>query len=446
MLTLALRSVGHRPGRFAATLLVAFLGAAIIMAFNSLRDTAAARGVDDVSAESLGITADVVGGYGTLLVFFAVASTLTVNVRQRGEEIALLRSTGATPAQIRRMVVGEAVVVALAGVLLAVCPAVLCGRALLGMLRDNGQVAGGVGHVFGPVALLSGTAVTLLASAGAAFLAVRRATRVMAGRTEPRRRARTVAGCAALAAGTTGVGATFALDAKESAALMAPPVYGAILLAVGFALFSAPLLGTALGRLGTRITGRAGTSGELAVHNLRAGAAQLSGVLMPLIVFTGMATATLTMQAVENDAIRASGIAKSVEHKNVETLNLVVVGIIVLFSCIMLVNSLYAATSYRSREFGQQRLAGATPGQVLAMVGAEGLLLAVTGVFFGTVAGLAGILPFAAVRGGPLLPERMPVIWLAVVTVAAATTLGTGLATAGRVLRTPAVRAVASAV
>ncbi|MEK8144423.1 FtsX-like permease family protein [Streptomyces sp. M10(2022)] len=55
----------------------------------------------------MSVSASVVGGYGSLLVFFAIASTLTVNVRQRGEEIHLLRCTGATPAQIRRMVVGR---------------------------------------------------------------------------------------------------------------------------------------------------------------------------------------------------------------------------------------------------------------------------------------------------------------------------------------------------
>lgn len=40
MLMLAVRSVRQRPGQFASTLLAAFLGAAVIMTFNSLHDTA----------------------------------------------------------------------------------------------------------------------------------------------------------------------------------------------------------------------------------------------------------------------------------------------------------------------------------------------------------------------------------------------------------------------
>ncbi|MFJ3223089.1 FtsX-like permease family protein [Streptomyces sp. NPDC086783] len=432
MFTLALRSVRRRPGRFTATLLSAFLGAVVVMTFNSLHDTAARPGVDTESASSLSTAASVVGGYGTLLVFFSVASTLTVNVRMRGAELELLRCSGATPAQITRMVVGEAVAVALLGFLLAIGPATLGGRALFDVFQDSGQVARSVDYSFGPVALMSGFWITVLASAGAAFLAVRRATR----RGRRRGGVRTFSAYAALVAGAAGVCSTFAFSASD-AALMAPAAYGAILLSVGFALLSPRLLTAVLDRLPV-----AGASGYLAVRALRGRVEQLSGVLMPLIMFTGVAAATLSMQAVETDAIQASGIPKSVDAKNLETLNLVVVGIIVLFCCITLINSLYAATSFRAREFGQQRLAGATPGQVLGAVGVEGVVLTVTGVLFGTVAALAGAVPFTVVRTDAVLPGRGPGIWLVVVVVAAAATLGTALATTRRMLRVPAVEAV----
>jgi len=435
MFALALRSIRRRPGRFGATLLSAFLGAAIIMAFNSMHDTAGAKGVDSTSAESLSTAAGVVGGYGTLLVFFAVASTLTVNVRQRSAEIELLRCSGATPAQIKRMVVGEAVAVALVGALLAIGPGMLGGRLLLDLFQDSGQVAESVDYSFGTIALLSGIDITVLAAAGAAFLAVRRATR----KTAPRGRGRTFFVRAALVLGGLSVCSTFAFSSTD-AALMAPAAYGAILLAVGFALLSPKLLRALLDRLPLT-----GPSGYLAVRTMRERAAQLSGVLMPLILFTGMATATLYMQAVENDAIDASGVPKSIDAKNLETLNLVVVGIIVVFSCIMLINSLYAATTYRRREFGQQRLAGATPGQVLGMIGIESLVLTVTGVFFGTAAGLAGIIPFTMVRTDSVLPDEGLGIWLGIVGVAGAAVLVTSLVTARRALRTPAVGAVSLA-
>ncbi|MFI2777982.1 FtsX-like permease family protein [Streptomyces sp. ALB3] len=442
MLFLAMRSVRKRPGRFLATLVSAFLGAVIIMTFSSLHDTAAAPGVDAVSSQSMTLSASVVGGYGSLLVFFAIASTLTVGVRQRAEEIRLLRCSGATPAQITRMVVGESAVVALAGAVLAVGPAVLGGRLLLGLFKDSGQVAADVGPAFGAVALGSGFGIALLASVGAAFLAVRRATGTAAATRGPsRRRGRTVAGCAALAAGTGGVLTTYAVDSTEEM-LMAFPAYGAILLSVGCAVLAPSLLGRVLQLLRGPLAALGGAGGYLSARNLRRRGAELAGVLMPMIVFTGMATATLYIQGVESDWVGRSGLGKTVDDKNLETLNLVVVGIIVVFSCIMLVNSLYAATTYRSREFGQQRLAGATPGQVLGVVGWEALILTLTGLVLGTVAGIAGIIPFTMVRTGQVLPDRGPGIWLAVIAVATVVTLGTSLGTARRTLRTPAIDAV----
>jgi putative ABC transport system permease protein len=67
----------------------------------------------------------------------------------------------------------------------------------------------------------------------------------------------------------------------------------------------------------------------------------------------------------------------------------------------------------------------------------------VTGLFFGTLAALAGIVPFSMVRTDAVLPDQMTGVWLAVAAIAAAVTLGTSLATARRVPRTPAVGAVA---
>ncbi|AXK34135.1 ABC transporter permease [Streptomyces armeniacus] len=441
MFDLAFRSVRQRPGRFAATLLSAFLGAGIVMMFNSMHDTAAAAGIDDKSKEILSLTGGVVGSYGTLLVFFAVASTLTVNVRQRDEEISLLRCSGATPAQIKRMIMGEAALVGLAGMLLAVVPAMIAGNTLLNSFQDSGQVAKNVDYAFGPIALSAGLLITLLASVGAAWLAVRRATKAAAGGRAPRNRLRNIGGGLACVTALGSCASTFAIDADEPA-LMAPAAYGAIFLSIGFAALSPALLRTLLRWFARPIEAVAGAGGYLTVHNMRQRATQLSGVLMPMILFTGVAVATVYMQFIESDAIAASGVEKSVDDKNLESLNLVIVGIIVAFACIMLINTLYAATSYRGREFGGQRLAGATPRQVLAMVGTESVVLTFTGVFFGTVAGLAGILPFNIVRTDTVWPDQGPGTWLAVAALAAAATLITSIGTARRSLKTPAVAAV----
>ncbi|MFJ5772736.1 ABC transporter permease [Streptomyces sp. NPDC093094] len=434
MFAMALRNVRFQPGRLVSTLLATFLGAAIVMAFASMFDTRSAPGVDDTSATSLGIAANVVGGYGTLLVFFAVASTMTVNVRQRSGELTLLRAAGATPGQVRLMVVGESALVALVGAALAIVPAWFGGRALLDVFQDTDQVAPSVDYVFGAVALAMGFGTTLVAAVGGAFLAVRRATRSALGRTEqPRTRARTT-GAVVLALVAAGLLAVTGTLEPDDPILMAPAGYGAILLSLGLGLLAPALL---------RILA-APARGTLSGMTLRQGADRQSGIFLPLVSFVGMATGTLYIQTVATDTLKASGLSQTVEDKNLETLNLVVVGIIVVFACVMLVNGLYAATSERVREFGQLRLAGATPRQVLGVVAAEGLALTVLGVVLGTGAAVAGILAYSRARTGDAVPELGPAIWVTIAVIAAASTLVTTLATARQVLRVPAVEAASA--
>lgn len=443
MFALALRSLRHRPGRLVSTLLATTLGAGVVMAFLSLADTSAAAGTDDTSSETLGITSNVVGGYGTLLVFFAVASTLTVNVRQRAEELSLLRSVGATPRQIGRLVLGEAVAVALLGGVLAILPAMLGGRLLLGMFKDSGQVADDVAYTYGGLALGGGFGTVVLASAGAALLALRRSRKALPENSGRIGRGRALAGFAALVVGLGATASTFSVDRTEPG-LMAAPAYGAILLSLGLATLAPAVLHRVLGLCAPLLGALGGAGGHLSAQTLRAGATRASAVLAPLVTFTGMATATLYIQGVESEVRAASGVRPSVDDKNLETLNYVVVGVIVAFCCLMLINSLYAATTYRRREFGQHRLAGATPRQVLTLAAYESLILTGTGILLGTAAALAGIVPFTRVRtGAALLPDSGPGIWLLVAAIATVATFATTLGTARRVLRVPAVRAVA---
>ncbi|WP_367123324.1 FtsX-like permease family protein [Streptomyces phytohabitans] len=447
MLQLAFRSVKERPGRFAATLLSAFLGAGIVMMFNSLHDTAAQAGIDAQSEEILSTTGGVVGSYGTLLVFFAVASTLTVNVRQRGDEIHLLRCSGATPAQIKRMIMGEAAFVAVIATTLATLPAMLAGRLLVSSFKDSNQVADNVDYAFGSIALSTGTSITLLSSVGAAWLAVRRATSdptTTAAKDAARARWRTIGGITALVLAAGAAATTFAIDETEPA-LMAPAAYAAVMTSIGFAVFSPHLLRALLAIYGRPIQLLAGVAGYLTVHNMRRRADQLAGILMPMILFTGVAIATLYMQLIASDALDANGVQKTADDKNLESLNLVIVGIIIAFACIMLINTLYAATSYRNREFGGQRLAGATPRQVQIMVAVESLVLTATGVTFGTLAGLVGILPYNIVRTDTTWPEQGPATWITVTALAATVTFLTSLGTTRRSLQTPAVDTITAA-
>jgi putative ABC transport system permease protein len=439
MIAVALRSLRHRPGGFVATFLSAFLGATLLMTFAAMLDTAA--DTDPASAESLSTMASVGGGWCLIIVIFAVTSTLSLAVRRRGEQTALLRRLGATGPQLRRMIVGEAVGVALAASVAAVPVALVLGRLLLSLMQDTGQVAAGVGYAFGAIALGMGFGVTLLGSIIAAVATARR-TAGPPGARAARPRARRIAGVLLLLIGAVcGLLTATVMDGKGIDAMQTAGQAG-IWASIGLALFAPELLRLVTAALAFPVRRAGGAAGELAVLGVRQRTQLLSGAVIPVAMFTGIATGTVYMQGIEDDA--AAGTIQPDYAQDVQTLNYVVVGMITVFVAIMLVNNLVAATTHRRREFAQQRLAGSTRGQLLAMVSLEGLLVTAAGVLAGSVASLFTILPFGAARVDRVWPDASPVAFAVIVAVAVALTGVALVSTARRTVRGPAVAALGS--
>jgi len=447
MVTLALRTLRHRTGGFLATFAATFLGATILMAFGSLLDTAAA-GVDPATEETLTLVASVAGGWCLLIVAFAVASTLTLAVRQRDREMALLRSIGATPGQVGRMIVVEAVVVAFVAVVVAIPAGFGLGRLLFRLLVETEQVGAGVAHRFGFIAVGIGVGVTVLGALLATLVTTRRIARLAAHQAlvadEPQRMGwkRVTLGWLLVAAGANCGLLTVLLFSDAGSDAMQTAGQASIYASAGLALLSPVLIRGVTAVLAVPLTRFGGASGYLTVANLRRRSQQMAGALMPIILFTGISLGTLVMQSVENRATDDGGTIPASMERNIETLNLVVVGMLALFAAIMLVNTLVAAITYRRREFGQQRLTGATPGQVRRMVGAESAVLAVTGVLFGSLASLATIVPYTIARTDRLVPDAPALIWPAIAGVAVVLTMAASIGTARRALRTPATEAV----
>ncbi|GIE91837.1 FtsX-like permease family protein [Actinoplanes regularis] len=433
MIAVALRGLRHRPGGFVATFLSAFLGATLLMAFASLIDAAA--GADPASAESLTTTAGIGGGWCLVIVAFAVTSTLSLSIRQRAEQLELLRRVGATGPQLRRMIVGEAVVVAVAASVAAIPFGMLLGGVLLDLLKNTGQVASPVVSAFGPVMWIVGFGVTLVGSLVAAVAAVRRTSRSVSKRSRPR--ARRIAAALFLIVGTNCAVLTATLMDGKGIDAMQTAGQAGIWAAIGIALL-APELSGLVTAVFAPLVRRVGAAGELAVLGVRS--RPLAGAVMPVVMFTGLATGTVYMQAVENSAAR--GQIQPDYAQDIKTLNYVVVGMVTLFVAVMLVNTLIAATAARRREFAQQRLAGSTRPGLLAMVALEGLLATVTGVLGGTVASLFTILPFTSARVGGLRPEQSPLPYVVVVTIAVALTTAAMLGAARRATKGPAIAAI----
>ena len=175
MTRLAFASLRHRATASLATFVTVLLGTALMGSFATLAQTATGP-VSDTDQDTLFIMGAVVGGWGALIVLFAVVSTVGITVTQREVEIGLLRTIGATPRQARRLVRSETLLVAVLASAAGAALATLGGRVLLAMLRDNGVVAGSVRY--GPGAAPAATALLIvLVSLVGSGIAARRATR-----------------------------------------------------------------------------------------------------------------------------------------------------------------------------------------------------------------------------------------------------------------------------
>jgi putative ABC transport system permease protein len=134
------------------------------------------RTLDDIVARSISeprfymILLGAFAGTALFLAALGIFGVMSYAVVQRSREIGIRVALGAHPAQLRRMVLGQALLLALAGVGVGLLAALALSRAIAGLLfrlspKDPGTLAG--------VAVLL-TAVAMLAS----YLPARRATRV----------------------------------------------------------------------------------------------------------------------------------------------------------------------------------------------------------------------------------------------------------------------------
>ncbi|HEY1180552.1 MAG TPA: ABC transporter permease, partial [Phytomonospora sp.] len=437
-------SLRLRPATHVATFLSMLLGATLLMSFGALLDTAGGAKVDPAGSAVLERMGLVVGGWSLLLVTFSVTAMVIQRVRQRADELALLKHLGATPGQLTWMIAGETFLLGLLALVGALVPAVYTGLWICSRLAASGQIAESMPYRFGGFAIHLGAGVTIIAATVASIVAARRATRGSAvdaavdASVGPRRMSRVQLAAAAV---TLFLGLDLAvltatvMRGRDGFDPMATAGPASIWSSIGLALLAPVLIHAATGRLAGPLI-RSGPAGYLAALHLRRRAGHLSTAAAPIILFTGIATATLYMTRTDNAARIARGIAKTSDYRAAESTNLLVVGMIVVFAAIMVANTLVAATVVRRREFGQQRLLGATPRQVKAMVVIETAVLVAAAALIGTVAALPTVIPFAIAR--QTLPAGGIAIWLGVIATAATIALASTALTTHRAMRIPA--------
>ncbi|WP_306212829.1 ABC transporter permease [Actinoplanes sp. RD1] len=228
-----------------------------------------------------------------------IASTLSVSVHQRRREIALLRTVGATPARVRRLVVGEAAFVGLFAGLLGGLLGVGLGALGIRFFAAQGMVAESVRLQVGATPLLAGTGVAVLTAILAGALPAWKASKISpadamrSADAQPTRssRLRVVAGFV-----TLGIAALFVVAGAvvaNTGGYTAIDVAGVLfILSAPFLVLAAVLLGrlllAGLLRLVTPLLGRS-FGAFLATRQIRNDLSRAVGVTTPLLLMVAFA-------------------------------------------------------------------------------------------------------------------------------------------------------------
>ncbi|GAB3430064.1 ABC transporter permease [Actinophytocola sediminis] len=268
------------------------------------------------AGESLIVLSSVFGGMAISVALFVVATTLGLSIQQRLRELALLRAIGTTPGQLRRMVLGEAVVTSLLATTLGVALGVQFGQWLFDRLVGRGIVPAAMEFRLGWIPMIVAIGSSLLITLAAGWVAGRRAAR--ARPTEAlveagiQRRwlspVRLILALLCLGGGIALFIVTIAVMTGPIAASTAGPAV--LLWAIGLALIGPGITRVMLALVRGPVRLLTGTAGYLATLNAKTRTVRLAAVVTPVMLATGIATANIYLQtttvAVANEAYAES--------------------------------------------------------------------------------------------------------------------------------------------
>ncbi|MFJ8825355.1 FtsX-like permease family protein [Streptomyces sp. NPDC102467] len=248
------------------------------------------------------------GGLSTMVAIFVVGSTVGMLMQQRRREMALLRTTGVTPGQLRRMVMAETCVIATlaAGLSLVLGPAF--GHFMYDILVEQGLIPGEMLFSQGLIPKLAGFGATLFAALAAAFIASRRVSKVrpteaMADATLQTRwisPLRMILAFLFLGGATALAIVTASVMTGPIAASTAGPA--AMLWAVGVALVAPGLCRWLAALLRWPVGWFTGLPGRMAMLNASVRKVRLASAVTPIMLATGLATALVYLQTSQDDA------------------------------------------------------------------------------------------------------------------------------------------------
>ncbi|MFI6090813.1 ABC transporter permease [Streptomyces sp. NPDC051218] len=249
------------------------------------------------------------GGLSAMVTVFVVSGTLGLSIQQRRREMALLRAIGASPGQLRRLILGETMVLSVLATALACLPGPAFGRWLLTAFSDAGAVPDAVVYRAGSVPLIVGAGTALVTAIGAALIsaqgAVRtRPTEALAEAGLQRRwfsRFRLVVGLLCVAGGVALAMGTAASAGPDAPGVATP---AAMVWAVGFGLLGPVLVRAVVGALRRPVERRLGLAGHLATRNAKARTTRLTAAALPVMLASGLALGLTYLQTTQSDGAK----------------------------------------------------------------------------------------------------------------------------------------------
>ncbi|MGZ0147698.1 FtsX-like permease family protein [Kribbella sp. WER1] len=235
----------------------------------------------------------VFGGYVVLLIVFVVAGTVGLSIRNRRRDLALLRATAATPGQLRRMLMAEAAVLALAGSAIGVPAGLLVSRWVDAQLVARGFVPKDFPLDPGVLAAPAAVLLIVLLAVLAALLGARRISAIRPVEAlaetavEPSRPGKVRLGSGLACVAGAVVASVVSVGAGGQAALAAASgmLY---LFVIGVGLLAPWINATAARVLAPVLRVFWGNSGYLAGRNLAANARGMATVLTALVLAVGL--------------------------------------------------------------------------------------------------------------------------------------------------------------
>jgi putative ABC transport system permease protein len=243
-----------------------------------------------------------------VVAMFIVASTLGLAVQLRRRQIALLRAVGATPRQLRRLVLRQTLLVAIPAVCLGLLPTEAAGRQLVSAMADHGLVTGDLIYHQNFIPTLTGAAIAVFTGVIAALVASRGAIRVppvaaLGSDNTPQRWMswpRLALGLLFLAGAIALSVVTALVFNGQIAASTAGP--SAMAWVITLALLGPALTRPVLSVLGRAAAALAPRAGHLAMLTIQGRGARTAALVTPVMLATGLATALLYMQTSQQAA------------------------------------------------------------------------------------------------------------------------------------------------